>query len=558
MNLKSRKIILETLKPYVIKQVLVILIIILATVFSLLNPYIMKKIIDIAIPGRNFEYLIKCISIYLAVYIASQLLMILQNFITTWLGQKMLYDVRMTLYQNIISKQLCFFKKMETGEIIARVLNESPNVVSLLIGTPITVIKEVITFVATFIIMFIINQKLTLMFLIITPFMYIILKYFNPKIRKIDTEGMSFYATINNNLQEIISNIKILKYTGEYQYHKKRFSNSLHNRMGNEFKSFKLNAIANILLSFVYFLPHIILLGYGGYLIMNDQLSIGSLVALSAYLGNIFTPIRNLTNMNFKLQQNIASFTRYKNLLESYTLENNGENKVKINKMKKGVHMDSVWYAYDESTYLIKNFSCSIPIGTKVRILGSNGIGKTTLIDLIVGLLTPKRGCVTYDSVDTRNIDMQNLKNNIGIISQNSTVFTDSIRTNITLGRDIQDSEIERLARKLKFLDIIEGDRLNLDTIVSSSNLDLSGGQRQKIAILRAFIGDPQMLIFDEIETYLDSFTIKNLIAFINGLSKEKIIIYITHRDNLQIKYDKTVDLDQMQFESLEQVKEIT
>lgn len=168
---------------------------------------------------------------------------------------------------------------METGEIIARVLNESPNVVSLLIGTPITVIKEVITFVATFIIMFIINQKLTLMFLIITPFMYIILKYFNPKIRKIDTEGMSFYATINNNLQEIISNIKkILKYTGEYQYHKKRFSNSLHNRMGNEFKSFKLNAIANILLSFVYFLPHIILLGYGGYLIMNDQLSIGSLV----------------------------------------------------------------------------------------------------------------------------------------------------------------------------------------------------------------------------------------------------------------------------------------
>ncbi len=447
---------------------------------------------------------------------------------------------------------------METGEIIARVLNESPNVVSLLIGTPITVIKEVITFVATFIIMFIINQKLTLMFLIITPFMYIILKYFNPKIRKIDTEGMSFYATINNNLQEIISNIKILKYTGEYQYHKKRFSNSLHNRMGNEFKSFKLNAIANILLSFVYFLPHIILLGYGGYLIMNDQLSIGSLVALSAYLGNIFTPIRNLTNMNFKLQQNIASFTRYKNLLESYTLENNGENKVKINKMKKGVHMDSVWYAYDESTYLIKNFSCSIPIGTKVRILGSNGIGKTTLIDLIVGLLTPKRGCVTYDSVDTRNIDMQNLKNNIGIISQNSTVFTDSIRTNITLGRDIQDSEIERLARKLKFLDIIEGDRLNLDTIVSSSNLDLSGGQRQKIAILRAFIGDPQMLIFDEIETYLDSFTIKNLIAFINGLSKEKIIIYITHRDNLQIKYDKTVDLDQMQFESLEQVKEIT
>lgn len=540
MKKETKKLIKAIIKPYFLKQIILLLVVIISTLLSLLNPYIMKSIIDHGIPTKEMTVLLKYIGIFIIAFILSQVTSVIQSYISKWIDQHMLYDIRMKLYQNMMNKPISFFRKMEVGEIIARVLHETPNLVGLFINTPLVIVKEAMTFCASFVIMFLINKEVTIFSLCITPFIYITLKFFNPRIRKVEGKSMKVYAHINNTVQEIMSNIKELKYSGEYDYQEKRFSKGMMESVKIAFKALKVKIVVTLLITTIHFLPQVILIGYGSYLIMEERMTIGGLVALASYMGNLFSPIRNLTDLNINLQQSIASFQRYKELLDTYDIEMLREDKMKLPRLCKGISVHDMSYGYVDDHNLFEDFNYHIPIGSRVRILGDNGVGKTTLIDLFCGLLRPDRGYIAYDDLNLGELDMATIKANTGIISQDSKIFSDTVRNNITLGRAIDDERIMKLMEILGF----QNERLDLSNVVSSSQLDLSGGQKQKIAILRGLIHEPQLLIFDEIETYLDSDTIKSLMDYINTLDDNRIILFITHRDSTHMRYNMTIDLN--------------
>ncbi|WP_434654491.1 ABC transporter ATP-binding protein [Thermoanaerobacterium thermosaccharolyticum] len=536
------KYIFKIIKPFIVKEIIGFLVIIMSTVLSLAKPFVIKLIIDNSIAQKNVHNLIIFNIIFFTIFILVTLLGIIQNYIFTFIGQKLLYNLRMKLYETVINQRITFFNEKQTGEIMSRILNELPNVVNLFSATLINIITQVATLIVTFSIMYILNKQITLISMIVTPFIFIVFRYYNPIFRKINMDFMHIYAKINNVLQENISNIKLLKYTKTYKYSKRNFSVVMHEYIDKTYENLYIQSISNSILSFLFFIPSMVLLLYGGMLVIQGKLTIGSIVALSSYLNQLFQPIQSLANINIDLQKSLAAFRRYREIADINTeiddisrIEKRNVNEIKIK---------NITFGYNEKNDIISNLSCEFHKGQVIRITGANGKGKTTLIDIICGLLKPKDGTVLYDDLKIDNIKNTSMKNLIGIVPQDTYLFNDTIKNNIKLGRDIDDNKIISLANKLGFNDIIDGEKVNLNLMLANNGENLSGGQRRKITILRGLIHDPQIIILDEAMTFLDEESKRNLCKYIEEVRANKIIILISHEDVPYIDVDFELEIE--------------
>lgn len=536
------KYIFKIIKPFKAKEIVGFLVIIMSTVLSLAKPFVIKLIIDNSIAQKNVQNLIIFNLIFFAIFILVTLLGVIQNYIFTFIGQKLLYNLRMKLYEIVINQRITFFNEKQTGEIMSRILNELPNVVNLFSATLINIITQVATLIVTFSIMYILNRQITLISMIVTPFIFILFRYYNPIFRKINMDFMQIYAKINNVLQENISNIKLLKYTKIYKYSKRRFSVVMHQYIDKTYGNLYIQSISNSILSFLFFIPSMVLLLYGGMLVIQGKLTIGSIVALSSYLNQLFQPIQSLANINIDLQKSLAAFRRYREIADINTEIDDISRieKRKVNEIK----IKNITFGYNEKNDIISNLSCEFHKGRVIRINGANGRGKTTLIDIICGLLKPKDGMVLYDDLNIDNIKSTSIKKLIGIIPQETYLFNDTIKNNIKLGRDIDDNEIISLANKLGFNDIVNGEKVNMNLMLTNNGENLSGGQRRKITILRGLIHDPQIIILDEAMTFLDEESKRNLCKYIEEIKENKIIILVSHENVQYIDIDFDLEIE--------------
>ncbi|AIS51562.1 ABC transporter like protein [Thermoanaerobacter kivui] len=536
MKKEEYKHIYSVLKPYLIKEVIGFFIIILSTIISLLNPYIIKLIIDVAIAKKDTYNLVKYTTVFTGVYALGVILNTIQSYIFTYIGEKVLYDLRLNLYKSVMDKEITFFNEKQTGEVMSRILNELPNVVNLFVGTFINIITQVATLVIAFIIMFTINKEITIISILVTPLIYIVLRYYNPIFRNINLGFMQINSKINNVLHENISNIKVIKYLNTYKFAQRRFSIVLHEYINKRFDNIYISSISNALLSFLFFIPSIVLLLYGGYQVILGKLTIGGLVALSSYINQLFQPIKSLSNINIELQKSKVALKRYFELIEKS--ENKKDDNIKISKIKNGITLNNVTFSYQKDTSIIENLSLKLEVGKTMRILGPNGKGKTTLIDIICGLLTPQSGIIKYDSLDVKNINISSLKRLIGVVPQNVSLFNDTIKNNIKMGRDIDDEKIIGLVKKLGFDDLINDKTLNLNSIVTNNGDNLSEGQKRKITILRALAQDPQVIILDEALTFLDNNSKNNFCKYLSKIKEDRIIVMISHENIPHIDFD--------------------
>ncbi|QSZ26426.1 ABC transporter ATP-binding protein [Aceticella autotrophica] len=533
------------IKPYMIKEIIGFFIIIISTIISLLNPYIIKLIIDIAIANKDVHNLIRYIIIFAVIYILGTILNIIQSYIFTYIGEKMLYDLRLNLYKSVVNKEITFFNEKQTGEIMSRILNELPDVVNLFAGTFINIITQVATLIIAFVIMFTINRDITIISLLVTPMIYIVLRYYNPIFRNINLKFMQINSKISNVLQENIFNIKIIKYLKAYKFAQRRFSFVLHEYINKRFDSVYINSISNTLLSFLFFIPSLILLLYGGYQVIQGRLTIGGIVALSAYINQLFQPIKSLSNINIDLQKSKVALKRYLEIVGKDKKEKTDD--IKMSKIKNCITLENVTFSYQKDNSIINNLSLKLEIGKIIRIAGANGKGKTTLIDIMCGLLTPQSGVVKFDDIDIKNINIYSLKKLVGIVPQNTYLFNDTIKSNIKMGRDIDDNRITTLCEKLGFNDLINDKILNLSSIITNNGDNLSGGQKRKITILRALAHDPQIIILDEALTFLDDYSKENFCKYLDQIKKDKIIIMISHEDVPYLDIDLNINVENSQ-----------
>lgn len=511
------------IKPKAILECLGIFLALLISVMSLAQPYILKEIIDFIVIGKVSNAR-KMIIVMIIIFIISRIISITNTYLFTYISEEVLFSCRIKVHEKAIERGRS--SKETSGSVHSKILKELPLVVNLLTDTFVSIIINSFMLMGTFILVHILDSQVAIYLAIALPVVLVVIIAFNPLLKSVNSLLLDEYARINSVLMENLANKKGIQYTNTYPYAQNRFSVKLRKYIALKFRRLFLSVLSKNLLELIYFIPTVLLLFYGATAVQNNTMTIGTLIAISTYFGRFFSPLKVLTTMNFNLQQSLVSFERYFKYISENTAANGY---IECNKLEQ-VCLKNVNFSYGNKV-IFNNFNCNFKKGEITLITGENGVGKSTLIDLISGIIRPDKGEVVYDEIELSQIKEEDVSNVVGIVSQRPYLYMDTIENNIILGRKISVEDIFDLGDKLEFNDILKSKELNTSSLLTELGGNLSGGQMRKLSILQGTIWDSEILIYDEPLANLDERAKEKVIDYIKSKKDKKITIVISHEN---------------------------
>ena len=540
---KTVKRFLKFLKPYWRKGLFAFFFMLLSVGLQLPMPFLTRFLIDKVIALKNFQLLNIIGFVIIGVLFIQACSSFLERFLLTTFRGRVLFDIRLKLFEHVQKLALTFFHKKETGYLMSRLSSDVDAVQGLLADTLVSAGQNILTFIAGVACTFYIHPKLALICFLILPFYLLSLMVFNKRIRSMSYEVRERYALLNKDLQELLSGVSVIKaFTGEKRATIKMLG-KIKEAIRKEVQLDITATIASISSSLISAAGPIVLVWYGCAEIMRGNLTVGSLIAFNSFIGYLFGPTRNLYNLNLNVQRSLAAVERIFEILD-LTPEKDGKREIEI---KQGeVVFDDVSFSYNGTEEVLKNISFRVNPGEIVAIVGRSGVGKTTLVSLIPKFFEPTSGRIFIDGVDIGEVNLKSLRKQIGICSQETFLFSDTIRENIRFGNpDAKDGEIEEAAR-LAYADVfIKNLPEGYETKVGERGVNLSGGERQRIAIARALIKNPKVLILDEATSQLDSKSENAIQGALKNLLKDRTTFIIAHRLSTIQKANRILVLDE-------------
>lgn len=523
------------IRPYLGRQIIAFVSTIFSTLLGLTTPLLTGLLIDHALKQENMSLVYIFLGISLGCLLIQNLLLILQDHLFGYIRNRLSYDLRMALFKQIMNQDIFFFQQKNVGELMSRIIQEVRDVLALFSNTFIRILIQLISFLGTFGVMFYLNWKLTIFASLIIPLLILTMHYFNPRLKECNKEILENYAQSSTVLQQNLQGVGTLK-----NYHKEgfgslRFAKSLHILIKSQMRMVYLRIFNTQALSYLYAIGPAVLVLFGSKLVINHQMTIGVFVAFYGYLNRFYLPVRSLAIINVELQQTLVAFYRYYDLLHSFGGKKEDLLKQQYTLVKEQIKLDNITFSFDkEKGCLIKDFSLELKPGTIIGITGRNGIGKSTLFGLISGLYEPFRGFVKIDGIPIRELKKSSLQKLFGIVPQETYLFNMSIMDNIALGsRNLSQQKIDQLAKMLNIYDFIESLPDGFATKAEKNGENFSGGQRQKIGIMRALVHDPQILLLDEATSAIDVETENNFFTWLAENKNNKIIFFISHKPHL-------------------------
>lgn len=536
---------LRFLKPYWAKGVIAFFFMLLAVLLQLPMPFLTKYLIDKVIVAKSF-HILNIIGFVLigVLFIRAASSFIQAYFLTTFRG-RVLFDIRVKLFQHIQKLSLSYFHKKQTGYLMSRVSDDVNAVQGLLADTLVSFGQNTLTFIAGIACTLYIHPKLALISFSILPLYILSLAVFNKRVRNMSGEVREKYANIQKDLQELLSGIFIIKaFTGEKSA-AIRLVSSVKQAIKKDVRLGILSSVAGISSVIISAAGPLVLIWYGCAEIMRGALTVGELIAFNAFLHYLFGPTHALFNLNITIQRSLAACQRIFEMLDiSPEREVKGAKPLEVNHGK--VVFENVSFSYDGKEPILQNISLEAKPGEIVAIVGRSGVGKTTLVNLIPRFYELKEGRILIDGQDIRSAKLKSLRQNIGIVSQETFLFSDSVKENIRFGRrNARDDEITHAA-KLAFADeFIRNLEQGYDTKVGERGVRLSGGEKQRISIARAILKNPKILILDEATSNLDSESEQLIQEAITPLMKNRTTFVIAHRLSTILNADKIIVLDE-------------
>jgi ATP-binding cassette subfamily B protein len=498
---------------------------------DLIFPQLTQRTLDQYIPNGEMQTLLIMILIMAALY---TLRMVFNYIVDYWghvVGTRMEYDMRKEIFSHLQSLSFSYFDKVRTGKIMSRIISDLRDITELAHHGPEDVFISIVTLIGAFILLIMTNVYLTL---IVFSFVPIMLFYGIKKRKKMAVAFRTVrkkIANVNADLENSISGIRVAKSFTNEDFEMEKFD--LGNNEFRESREFAFKAMAEMTSGITYLnnLLKVILLGVGGYFAFRGWLSVGALVAFFMYIELFFQPVRRLMMFTQQYESGMAGFERFVEVLNIHPEIQEKEDAIELENVKGEVDIDNVSFSYDQKEYVLKGCSLKIPEGKTIALVGPSGGGKTTLCHLIPRFYEINDGSIKIDGIDIRDVTLESLRKNIGIVQQDVFLFAGTIRDNIAYGRgNATDDEIIEAAKHANIHDFIMTLDEGYETYIGERGVRLSGGQKQRISIARVFLKNPPLLILDEATSSLDNETELKIQQSLEKLSKGRTSLVIAHR----------------------------
>ncbi len=506
-----------------------------------------EQIHDYIFTGTQQDILIKIVVLILLAFLIKNISGYLQSYFLAYVEQAVIRDLRNQIFAHIHRLPMTFFKHERTGNIISRITNDTVIIQQSISAVFLNLIREPITIIVFIGIAVSISFKLTLFSFIILPFSVGIIAYIGGILRKQSSILQSKMADITSIIHETVTGIKIVKAFGMEKFEENRFKKETEKFFRTILKMVRVRNAASPLTEFLTVGVGTAIIYYGGQLVLVDR----SLTA-SEFMGFLFAifqiiqPIKELSSVNNRIQESSAAADRVFEIIDIEPDIKDAPDAVEKNNFEKEITLDHVWFKYDDGDdFVLKDINFKVNKGEIVAVVGSSGGGKTTLVDLIPRFFDVTKGAILLDDINIKKIKTESIKKLIGIVTQETILFNESIRNNIAYGlTGIPDEQIIEVAKAANALDFINELPHGLDTVIGERGVRLSGGQRQRISIARALLKNPPIMIFDEATSSLDNESEVLVQAAIERLMEQRTVIVIAHRLSTIRNSNKIVVLD--------------
>jgi ATP-binding cassette subfamily B multidrug efflux pump len=543
-DLPTLKRLYTFVSPYRNKFYLLIGIILINALLAPLTPLLIKYTMDHSISNGNYQELTTMLSLMLLVLVLQGIMQFLNTYLSGWLGQYIIRDIRVKLYEKIIGLRLKFFDHTPIGRLVTRTISDVETLSNVFSDGMAAIAGDLLQLTLIIGVMFYTDWKLSLISLATIPLMLFCTYVFKEKIKESFNEVRAAVSNLNSFVQEHITGMSIVQI----------FSSE-----DNEYKKFKdLNEthkaanIKSILYYSIYYpVADVIAAGatgmvvwFGAKQILETEVTMGTVTAFVIFINLFFKPIRQLADRFNTLQMGIVSTDRILKLLDSeeYTV-NNGTYRPESVKGK--VEFKDVWFAYNEEEYVLKNINFKVEEGETIAFVGATGAGKSSIINLLTRLYDINKGQVLIDEVDVDAYDLQVLRSHVGVVLQDVFLFSDTIENNIRLGNSsITHEKVVEAAKMVGVHDFIERLPGAYQYNVMERGATLSVGQRQLISFVRAMVHDPKIIVLDEATSSVDSETEYLIQKATEKLMKGRTAIVIAHRLSTIQEANKIIVVD--------------
>jgi ABC-type multidrug transport system fused ATPase/permease subunit len=535
----------QLLTPYWTTIIISSLLLVGRAGLELVPPLFQREIIDEVITARNLTYLSAMIAALVGTYALNQLVQIGDNYVRHALGEKFIFDLRVRLYAYLQKMSLSFFERTSTGELMSRVTNDLSALENFVThGSALTGV-DLMRLIGGGVILFVLDYRLAALVMIPIPILALALRHYNTKIRPVYRRVRARLGDINAKLQDNLAGIRVIQAFAREDLEYSRFSKESERYYQARVKGIRYWSIFFPAIRFFGAMGAVIVLGVGSVMVVKEQLTIGTLVAFLAYITSIYDPINRLTEVDNIFQEAIAAGERIFELLDETTDVKDAPDAIELSAIRGEMVFDQVYFRYGSGDRVLHDISFTMAPGEMVALVGPSGAGKTSIANLICRFYDPVKGHVTVDGCDLRNIKLASLRRQVGVVLQDSFLFNNTIAENLYYGKpDATEDELIAAARAANAHDFILQLPEGYNTEIGERGVKLSGGQKQRLALARAILADPRILILDEATSSVDAEAEYLIQQALERVLKGRTALVIAHRLSTVCNADKIIVLN--------------
>ncbi len=513
---------------------------------ELVPPLFQRAIVDEVIGASDLSRLGTLVILLVAVYGCQQLINAADMFLRHALGERFILDLRVRIYDYLQRLSLSFFERTSTGELMSRVTNDVNALENFVThGSALTVV-DLLRLVGGAVILFVLDARLALLVLLPVPILAVSLRYFNTRIRPIYRNVRARLGDINARLQDSLSGIRVIQAFVKEEQQLARFTTDSESYYQARVQGIRYWATFFPAMRFVAAMGTVIVLAAGSIMVLDGSLTLGTLVAFLSYTVSFYEPINRLTEVDNVLQEAIAAGERIFELLDTTADIKDAPDAVELPPVQGDVSFDNVHFRYGTGDKVLQDVTFRMVPGEVVALVGPSGAGKTSIANLLCRFYDPVHGHITMDGINLRQVRLSFLRSQVAVVLQDTFLFNTSVRDNLLYGKpDATDDELLAATRAAHAHEFIKALPNGYDTEIGERGVKLSGGQKQRLALARALLADPRILILDEATSSVDAEAEYLIQQALEAVLKGRTALVIAHRLSTIRDADKIIALEE-------------